>query len=286
MNRMKSASATVHGAISIVNAIASGKGSALGISLKVNSEVQLTDGNGIRFKPKGEFKDDKLVKAVVNRAVPKEVLDKQGFTVSVSSEIPVGYGLKSSSAVSNAVALACLKLVKDRFADLDAINSAVDASLDAKVTITGAFDDACASYFGGFVVTDNSSRQIIRHEEAPSDLYAIIFVPTKVERAEPLKLKTLANFFDEAFNLAKNAEYWEAMMLNGILVSAGLAIPYKPIKEAVERGALSASVSGNGPALAAVAYEWKVDDIVRCWQGYDGKVIVSKVNNEKAKVSG
>jgi len=283
---MKSASATVHGAISILNAVANGKGSALGISLKVSSEVALTDSSGIIFESKGEPKDDKLVRAVINRTIPKELLDKHGVKVSIDSEIPVGYGLKSSSAVSNAVALACLKIVKDRFDDLDAINSAVDSSLDANVTITGAFDDACASYFGGFVVTDNYARKIIRQEQAPSDLYAIILVPAKTERANPMKLQALSSFFDEAFKLAQNAEYWEAMMLNGILVSAGLAIPYKPIKEAVERGALSASVSGNGPALAAVAYEWRLDEIVKCWQGYDGKVIVSKVNNEKAKVVG
>ncbi len=286
MNHTKSASATVHGAISILNAVANGKGSALGISLKVNAKVSLTDSNGISCESKGELKDDNLVRAVVDRTIPKDLLEKHGVKVSVDSEIPVGYGLKSSSAVSNAVALACLKLAKERFADLDAINSAVDASLDANVTITGAFDDACASYFGGFVVTDNYARKIIRQEQAPSDLYAVIFVPAKAERTNPMKLQALSSFFDEAFKLAERAEYWEAMMLNGILVSAGLAIPYKPIKEAVERGALSASVSGNGPALAAVAYETRLDDVAKCWQGYDGKVIVSKVNNEKATVVG
>jgi shikimate kinase len=184
------------------------------------------------------------------------------------------------------VSLACLKLVKGNLNDLEVVNTAVDASLDAKVTITGAFDDACASYFGGFVVTDNLKRQLIKHEEAPNDLYAIIFVPAKAERADPLRLRMLSRFFDEAFNLAKNSAYWEAMMLNGILVSAGLTIEYKPIKEAVEKGAIAASVSGNGPALAAVANEWRLDDIVKCWNEYDGKTIVTKVNNEKAKVIG
>jgi shikimate kinase len=283
---MKSANATVHGAVSIVNAIASGKGSALGISLKVNAGVEFTDGNGITFEPKGVFRDDKLIKAVVNRAVPKQMLEQNHVKVSVNSEIPAGYGLKSSSAVSNAVSLACLKLVKGNVEDLEAVNTAVDASFDVKVTITGAFDDACASYFGGFVVTDNMNRPLIRHEEAPTDLHAVIFVPAKAQRNDPLRLRMLSKFFDEAFNLAKNGEYWEAMMLNGILVSSALGMEYKPIKEAVEKGALAASVSGNGPAITAVAYETRLDDIVKCWNAYDGKVIVAKVNNEKAKVVG
>jgi len=283
---MKSASATVHGAVSIVNAIASGKGSGLGISLKANAKVEFADGSGIAFEPMHEFRDDKLIRAVVNRAIPKQMLEQYQVKVSVDSEIPAGYGLKSSSAVSNAVSLACFKLVKENIDDLETINKAVDASLDAKVTITGAFDDACASYFGGFVVTDNLNRKLIRHDEAPKDLHAVIFVPAKAERSDPMRLQMLSNFFDDAFNLAKNGEYWEAMMLNGILVSAGLAIQYKPVKEAVERGALAASVSGNGPALAAVAYEWRLDDIVKCWGAYDGKVLVSKINNEKARVVG
>ena len=286
MNHMKSANATVHGAISIVNAIASGNGSALGISLKVNAEVEFTEGNGITFEPKGEFRDDKLIRAVVNNAVPKKILEQYNVKVNVNSEIPVGYGLKSSSAVSNAVSLACLKIVKENVDDLDVVNTAVDASFDAKVTITGAFDDACASYFGGFVITNNLTRELIRHEKVSKDLYAIILIPNKSERNDPLRLRILSKFFDDAFDLARNTEYWEAMMLNGILVSAGLTMNYRPIKEAVENGALAASVSGNGPALAAVAYEWRLDNIVKCWNEYDGKVVIAKVNNEKAMVVG
>ena len=39
--------------------------------------------------------------------------------------------------------------------DLELVKLGVDAAFDAKVTVTGAFDDACASYFGGAVITDN-----------------------------------------------------------------------------------------------------------------------------------
>ena len=42
---------------------------------------------------------------------------------------------------------------------------AIDASLEAGVTITGSFDDATASYFGGVVVTDNKNREFIIKEK-------------------------------------------------------------------------------------------------------------------------
>ena len=41
------AQANVHGAISLVNAIATGKGATLGIELNVQAEVESTPGRGI-----------------------------------------------------------------------------------------------------------------------------------------------------------------------------------------------------------------------------------------------
>ncbi|HEY9493077.1 MAG TPA: hypothetical protein VIP56_13900, partial [Nitrososphaeraceae archaeon] len=96
--------ATMHGAISIVNAIATGNGSALGISLKVTAEVALENGRGIKFQTK---KEDNLICNIVNNIIPKEIIAKNSISVNIDSEIPIGFGLKSSSAVSNAVALAC-----------------------------------------------------------------------------------------------------------------------------------------------------------------------------------
>ena len=59
--------ATMHNAISIVNAIATGNGSALGISLKVTAEVALENGIGIKFHAR---KDDKLISNIVNNTIP------------------------------------------------------------------------------------------------------------------------------------------------------------------------------------------------------------------------
>jgi shikimate kinase len=52
----------------------------------------------------------------------------------------------------------------------------------------------------------------------------------------------------------------------------------------MEHGALSASISGNGPSIAAVGYEDAVEPIVGALSKFEGKIIVSKVNNEKANV--
>ena len=55
----------------------------------------------------------------------------------------------------------------------------VEAAFDAKVTVTGAFDDACASYFGGVVVTDNLKREMIKQMPLTEDLTVLFHVPPK-----------------------------------------------------------------------------------------------------------
>jgi shikimate kinase len=270
---------TVHGAISIVNAIATGYGSALGISLKVRVEVELRKGNGILFQPEG---GTPLLRNIINRSLPKEITKNNLLVIKVDSQIPAGMGLKSSSAVSSATALACTALVGNELDDKIILNLAVRASLDAGVTITGAYDDSTACYFGGIVVTNNYEYELIQREEAPADLYAVVFLPNNNRYGNIRNLYLFSDLFMDAFNLAKTRHYWKAMKLNGLLTASALSGDYKPILTALQRGALSASISGNGPSIAAVTYKEHIDDITQIYDKYNGGTLVSKVNNNKA----
>lgn len=270
--------ATVHGAISIVNALATCSGCALGISLRVTAEADLRSGEGIRSQTVNE----KLIRNIVYNTIPKEILAENSVYISVESEIPMGFGLKSSSAVSDAVALACSKLVKEEIEDYVVLDRAVLASLDAGVTITGAYDDSSACYFGGFVVTNNRTHEIIHHQEAPHSLSVIIFIPNATRRGNMSKVDSMSNLFGEAFKFATAGEYWKAMNLNGMLLSTSLSAEYEPVLKAIQGGALAASISGNGPAIAAVSNEENMEDIKAAFAKFNGSVIVSKINNEKA----
>jgi shikimate kinase len=161
---------------------------------------------------------------------------------------------------------------------------AARSSLEAKVSVTGAYDDATACYFGGFTVTDNYSRRIMRKERAPENLCAIIFLPDNPTRGDMQKLRNLSDIFNDAFSFAESGQYWKAMKLNGVLASAALSSSYTPVMAALEQGALSASISGNGPSIAAVGYEHEVEPIIGALSSFKGRIIVSKVNNEKANV--
>ena len=280
----RKARAIVHGAISIVNAIATGQGSALGISLKVTAEVELQKGHGVRFVTGKN--GHRLINHIIQKTIPKEVIENNMIIIKVDSEIPIGYGLKSSSAVSNAVALACSQIEREEdINDHTILEVAALSSLEAKVSLTGAYDDATACYFGGFTVTDNYSRRLIRREEAPENLYAIIFLPRNApRRGDVRRLSNLSDLFTDAFRLAEAGEYWKAMKLNGVLASAALGSTYLPVMAAIERGALAAGVSGNGPSIAAVAYEDEVEDIKSALSKFEGTIIMSRINNQKASV--
>jgi shikimate kinase len=272
---------TVHGAISIVNAVATGFGSAMGISLKVQVEIIADRGSGITFRS-GECTP--MIRHIIDNILPVEFVMENHLSVLINSEIPTGVGLKSSSAVSCAMALACTGLIDNKINDTYVIDSAINGSLFAKTTITGAYDDSAACYYGGFVTTDNLGRKLLRTDPCNPDVVAIIQVPEKRQRGDISKLKLVSNLYNDAFNLAYAGDYWKAMILNGLLTSSMLVENYLPARLALENGALAAGVTGNGPAVAAVAYRENVSNIKEVLEVLPGVTIVSPVNNERASL--
>jgi shikimate kinase len=281
---MPSAKATVHGAISIVNAIATGKGATLGISLKVETTIETSPGKGIVIESDNQNLSSRLINRTIQKMVSKKDLEKTKLRVLLKSEIPTGYGLKSSSAISSSVALACAKLFKPKVNDLQVLLAGVDASIETKVSVTGAYDDACACYYGGFVVTNNYKRKIMHSEKGPKNLSAVIFVPRSRKRGNVKKLKTLDIVFAKAWDLARDSDYWNAMILNGLATSSILNSDPKIISDLIEKGAVGASVSGNGPAIAAITKQENLSRIKKVFSNLEGKIIVSEINNKKADV--
>jgi shikimate kinase len=275
---------TVHGAISIVNAIATGKGATLGIASKVEATVSISDGKGVVLEVDSQTISSRLINTVVEKTVPKKEIEKNKIKISLVSEIPTGYGLKSSSAISSAVSLACHKLFKPNFTDKQVLLAGVDASIAAKVSLTGAYDDACACYYGGTIVTDNYKREIIKMQKTPTNLGVVIFVPRSRKRGNIKQLRTLKDVFERAWNFAKDGNYWSAMILNGFAASTVLNSDPKIILRLVESGALGASVSGNGPAIAAIAKKDKISQIKKVFSEIEGTIIISEINNKRAEV--
>jgi len=281
---MAKVKATIHGAVSLVSAIANKKGATVGISLKVEAIVETSEGKGITIQSENKSLSSRLINKTIEKIVTKKDLEKNKITVTLTSEIPTGYGLKSSSAISSAVALACAKIFKPKLTDHQILLSGVEASIESKVSITGAYDDACSCYYGGFNVTDNGKRKRIQFEKVPTNLIAVIFIPKNRKRGNLKKLKILSPIFNNAWELAKEKKYWESMIINGLATSTILNSDPKIIVDLIEKGALGASVSGNGPSIAAIVKKENESNIKKIFGALEGNIIVSKINNKKAEV--
>lgn len=280
---MAGAKATVHGAVSLVNAIATQKGATVGIGLKVEAVVQAEPGKGITIQSEKPA-SMRLIRGTVARVVPKRSMGQNRITVSLYSEIPAGYGLKSSSAISSAVALACARVFRPGLTDRQILLAGVNASIESKVSITGAYDDACSCYYGGFNVTDNAKRKRVAFARAPPGMAAVIHIPRKRKRGNVRNLKTLSSVFGNSWEMARNARYWDAMTINGLAAASVLDRDSGIIADLIGNGAVGASMSGNGPAIAAVVKKGSESGVRKVFAKLDGTTITSSLSNARAYV--
>ena len=281
---MMKATSTVHGAVSIVNAIATGRGATLGIDLKVVATVTKNRGSGIIIQSNDKSTSLRLIQNTISKIVPRSEIKSNEISIELNSEIPAGYGLKSSSAISSAVAMALSKIFKPKMTDQQILVAGVKASISSRVSITGAYDDACSCYYGGFNVTDNTKCKRVTYEPVPTDLRAVIFLPKNRRRGKIRDLDILKPVFKIAWELARERRYWKAMMINGLAASTILGSEPNMITDLLGSGAVSASVSGNGPAIAAITRQRDEDKIKRIFDKMDGRIIISKTSNKKAAV--
>jgi shikimate kinase len=285
------ATAIAHGAATIVNAIALGKGAAFGVDLWTKAEVKLTNEPTVII---GEIGSDPaentlLIEKTVERVFKHFKVEKQfGAKIKTASNIPIARGLKSSSVAANAVALATAAALDKKLDDLVAVNLAVDAAFDAKVTVTGAFDDAYASYFGGVVVTDNLERKLIKRSTLPEDLAVLFHVPSKkayTVDSDVERLKTFAPLVKVAYEEATKGNFWNALSLNGIIYSSALGFDASVALDALNAGAVAAGLCGKGPAVTAVVSQDKIEHVKAALQIHEGEILQARFNHQKAKAT-
>ncbi|MEM4343168.1 MAG: shikimate kinase [Candidatus Caldarchaeum sp.] len=270
-----------YGAVSIVNAISTGYGAALGIKLRTEAVVELVPEEGFSLTINGEPGDPSLAVEVVKTIANHFDLEVSGCRVSTTSNIPMAVGLKSSSSAAVAIASAFVNAFQERLEAEVLLSLVAEASVRSGTSITGAMDDAAACMLGGIVATDNLKRRILMREKAAGELMTVIHVPPgKIftrdfprRRLDPVK-----ELVATAFSMVLRGEYWKAMTLNGLLHSAALGLPTDPALEALRAGALAAGLSGTGPAVAAVCTEEYVDLVEKSFQRFEGKVIKCPVN--------
>jgi len=274
--------ASALGAGTVINAIATLKGSAFAINLKTYAEVEIVD-NGIKCEIADNPTADTTLIYECARLVLKRFAPNVGVRIATKSEIPIARGLKSSSAAANAAVLGLIEALEIEMEPIDIVKLGVLAAKRTGVTITGAFDDACASFFGGLVITDNEHNLLLKRVEWNADV--LILVPHEKAysaKADVARAKLLAPWVDIAFDLASNGAFEKAMVLNGVLYCNAFGFSTEPIMSALAAGARAATLSGTGPSYIALVDHVSAQSVKKEWEQLEGLIIETKTSNKGA----
>ena len=267
------------GAVSFVNALATGVGCAAAVALPVEARVEL------HRPPAGEHgglaidsrADSPLVRAVLLAALRKFAPDRDySVRLEVDSRVPQARGLKSSSAVSTAVTSAVAQAVGVKVEPEVIAGLSAEVSLDIGLSATGAFDDAMATFDGGAVVADNRQRRVLRHQVLDPDWTVALWVPPQPHAPS----RDLASRFAArsaegraAADAALRGDFRTAVVRNTELVERLMGYSYRPLREELRRkGALAAGVSGMGPTLAAIVPRREITPVLSAFPKGEGEV--------------
>ncbi|WIV67994.1 shikimate kinase [Natrialbaceae archaeon AArc-T1-2] len=263
----------------VLNALATGTGSAFAIDLETTASVSLDTGGTVTGEIAEEPDADaslieRCVELTLERYAAEAGLEptEAGGHVRTETETPMASGLKSSSAAANATVLATLEALglADAVDRVDACRLGVQAARDAGVTVTGAFDDASASMLGGVTVTDNTGDELLAREEF--NCHALVYTPP--ERAysadtDVSACERIAPMAELVAELALDGRYGEAMTVNGFAFAAALEFPTGPMIDAMP-AADGVSLSGTGPSYVAVGDRTALEAVQERWTNRDG----------------
>ena len=288
------AKAMTFGAISIVNAIASGRGATASVRLTTEAEVEIEGSPGDwEVLVNGKRSESPLALETVRRAIKSAGKDPGQFSgrVQTSSDVPIGVGLKTSSAASASIAIAVYAALGNKaFDPKKVLNCSVEASLASGASVTGALDDAAGCVLGGLNMTDNLARKVISSKLFDKKLKVVIKVPkarSRRESVDPKFVRKFGSLTDLFFEMSIKGDYWRAMVLNGMTYSSILKYDPFPALLAVEHGALGAGLSGTGPAVAAVfdpSKKTEVEALTKEWASDGSSVIETETNNEHGRL--
>lgn len=275
---------TSSGAVTLVNALSTGIGCAVAISLPVRAELELrrTEELGARRIQVERGTDTPLVRetleAGLSRFAPGETFTGE---LRVMSEVPIGKGLKSSSAVGGAILRAVASALHRPRSPEELARLAADVAQQIGLSATGAYDDCLAALRGGLVLTDNARRAPLRTPAFNFDLNVVLWIPPGSHTPSS---EWLGRFREDpgagraAVEAVRAGRWSEAMTMNTELVERILGYDYGALRRALaQHGATMCGVSGMGPALAALVPPESTQSVCAQLPAGAGEVKVVKI---------
>ena len=241
-------------AISILHSLGLGKGCSIGIELF--TEVSIVD-------EKKEVMDDshKLMEAIESCWRSEGLPLPQEFGWEVNTNVPIGQGLKSSSALASAAfralnncSLAGLSVPK--LADLS-----VRSQRMAKCTVTGSMDDTWASLEPGWKLVDpnlSAMESVIIQGEIKQGLSVILGLRDKERMAISREsFHSQRQIFERSLASVMSGAPLDALSSNGMAVAAATE-DYDALRMSnllIASGAIASGISGSGPTMSVVCFK-------------------------------
>ncbi len=271
-----------YGALSVINAIATGKGAGFGIDLKTEAVVEFTPEPEFIVTIDGHPTENTLLAELCAQEMLNRCPDSgmRGAVIRTCSDIPISQGLKSSSSAANAILAAAADALGVAAEPLEISRLGATVSIAAGVSITGAFDDACACMLGGLVFTDNMERKLIRRVPMPDDCVAVIHLPRFQVRKTAFpkeRMREMAHEVEQAYKAALAGDVGSAMYANGSCTCRALGITPAVADRALACGATAAGLSGTGPATGILVPADSLNEFLDAF-GRDN-VLVANIRN-------
>jgi shikimate kinase len=243
-----------NGAISILHALGLGRGCSIGIQL--TTKVQIVE-------DPVDIEDDKngLLVAVEkcwrDRGLP--IPDQFGW--KVDSSIPIGQGLKSSSALSCAALRALNSYAWTGLSNSEIADIAAKSQLISNCAKTGSMDDNWASLEPGWKLVDpalSASESIILQGDIDPSLSILILLRGK--RTVEISAEDFSQheqIFERSLASVMRGSVLDALSSNGMAVAAATDDheALRICNLSIASGAIAAGISGSGPSIAIVCFQ-------------------------------
>ena len=247
------AEAESNAAISILHALGLDKGCSIGINLKAKVKL-VSEPQEIKNDFHQLFQSIEMVWKENGFPLP----DEYGW--QVSSEIPIGQGLKSSSAISCAAIKALNEATWAGLNESEIVDIAVSSQRKCGCTITGSMDDTWASISSGWKLVDpkkSASESVILEGKIEDEM--IIFLILRGSRSNIVKVsnfKEQSRIFERALDSIFKDSIFQAISTNGMAVAAATEDDeaVRICNKLIAKGAIAAGISGSGPSISVVSF--------------------------------
>ncbi len=242
---------TAYGSCSLLHALGAGYGASLSLDMPAKVMVRDNPDRQETVDPHG------LLDAVKTTWIEAGLPFGEEFHWMVRSEVPMGMGLKSSSAVAAAAVLALADATDTSLEIFQVVDLAVRAQISAGCTVTGSVDDTWAAVTPGWKVVNPQvpvEEGIALEGLWPEPEEWAVFVVERGERTAEIDAQSFARaqmHFQKSLMAIQQGALDNAMTENGrgVALSTADQIGRKICNDLHVWGARCAGISGSGPAI-------------------------------------